>query len=94
MQVPAEHELLTSLHAVPDGQHGCPMPPHAAHMLLLLWHMDIELHLVVPEQQGWPALPQRVQVFALHTVPVLQLPPAQQDSPLAPQWVHLLAEHE
>ena len=52
------------------------------------------MHLVVPEQQGWPALPHRAQVVALHTVPVLQLLPAQHDSPLAPQWVHLLAVHE
>jgi len=69
------------------------MAPHATHMLLLLWHRDVELHLVVPVQQGCPELPQGVHELALQTVPVLQPLPAQQASPLAPQWVHLLAEH-
>lgn len=94
MQVPPEHELFASRHAVPDGQQACPIAPQAVHVLVLVWQVDVELHLVVPEQQGCPALPHRAHVLALHTVPVLQLLPAQHDSPLAPQWVHLLALHE
>jgi hypothetical protein len=75
------------------AQHCWLAPPQATHMLLLVWHNDVLLHLVVPAQQGCPAAPHATQLFDAHTAFELHMLPEQHASPVAPQWVHLLAPH-
>jgi hypothetical protein len=92
LQVPPEHTVAGAVQALP-AQHCWLAPPQATHMLLLVWHNDVLLHLVVPAQQGCPAAPHATQLFDAHTAFELHMLPEQHASPVAPQWVHLLAPH-
>src|SRR4051812_49317952 len=66
-QVPAEHELLASLQAVPDAQQGCWTPPHATHWLLA--HVIPVAHEAPLVQQGCPEPPHAAHIVPAHCKP-------------------------
>ena len=65
-------------------QHGCPAPPQAVHLLVLVEQMLLLLLHTPPVQHVWPAPPQGVHWLAEHRNPLEHMLPVQQGCPEPP----------
>ena len=89
-QVPLEHTSVPRVQEVP--QQGCPVPPHAVH-LLFPPHVMPAPHGVVPPQHSWLFPPQVMQLPPEHTVLAAVHEVPQHAWPAPPHATHMLFVH-
>jgi hypothetical protein len=87
---PHDRQVLpaqTLLPLQPDGQQGCPVPPHVTQRELALQVRFIDGWHAPPWQQGWFGPPQATHVMeGSQMAPAAQVVGSQQASPIAPHW--------